>query len=146
MADEKDIKRYRIICLLATGCSNKEAAEQAGVSLSTIERMKRDADFKAELADAIHQIYRGSLLKITLGMDKAASELVRIMESPETPDRVKLKAIEILFSQAGNLELMALEEKVNHLENIVAIQRERLLNPVDLDGSNYQLDVDCRTL
>lgn len=119
MNDEKDAKRCRIICLLATGRSNKEAAEQAGVSLSTIERLKRDADFRVELSEAVGQVYRSSLLQLTLGMEKASSELLRIINSPDTPDRLKLRAIEILFAQAGNLDTMALNDKFNRLEEKV---------------------------
>jgi hypothetical protein len=126
-----DVRRYKIICYLATGCSNKEAAEQSGVSLSTIERLKRDADFKAELYEASHSIYRNGLLRLTLGIDKAASELLRIIESSDTPDRVKLKAIEILFSQASHLDSLALEERLNRLEEQVKRQEQvRFLHPV----------------
>jgi hypothetical protein len=128
-----DVRRYKIICYLATGCSNKEAAEQSGVSLSTIERLKRDADFKAELYEASHQIYRNGLLRLTLGIDKAASELLRIIESGDTPDRVKLKAIEILFSQASHLDSLALEERLNRLQEQIDRQEQiRFLHPVQL--------------
>ncbi len=125
-----DVKRYRIICLIATGCSNKEAADQAGVSLSTIERLKRDADFKSELHQAINQVYRNGLLRLALGMDKAAEELLKILESPDTSDRVRLRAIEILFAQAGNLDTLVLGERINRLEQEVAARRAR---PIYLD-------------
>jgi transposase len=132
-----DAKRYKIICYLATGCSNKEAAEQAGVSLSTIERLKRDADFKTELYEAVHQIYRNGLLKLTLGIDKAASELLRIIESGDTPDRVKLKAIEILLAQTSNLDSLSLEERLNRLQEQIDRQEQiRFLHPVQFVQSS----------
>lgn len=149
MAD--DVTRYTIICHLASGASNKEAADQAGVSLSTVERLKRDVDFKAELSDAINQIYRSSLLKLTLGMSKAASELLRIVESPDTPDRVRLRAIEILFAQTLNLEMVALDDKMKRLEaQLQEQQRFRAIEPDDSDldlteGDRLQLEsADCR--
>jgi transposase len=117
-----DVKRYKIICHLATGCSNKEAAEKAEVSLSTVERLKRDADFKAELSKAINQIYRSSLMKLTLGMDKASTELLRIIESSDSSDRTKLKAIEILFAQTLNLDRLAMEDRLNRLEEQVTLK------------------------
>ena len=131
-----DIKRFTIICHLASGASNKEAAEQTGVSLSTVERLKRDVDFKAELTDAISQIYRSSLLKLTLGMSKAASELLRIIESTDTPDRVKLKAIEILFSQTLNLDQLVLEDKMNRIEELLKTRTIQQLDEDD-EGNWY---------
>jgi transposase len=131
-----DIKRFTIICHLASGASNKEAADQTGVSLSTVERLKRDVDFKAELTDAISQIYRSSLLKLTLGMSKAASELLRIIESTDTPDRVKLKAIEILFSQTLNLDQLVLEDKMNRIEELLKTRTIQQLDEDD-EGNWY---------
>ncbi len=140
MADEKDALRYRIICYLATGCSNKEAAEQAGTSLSTVERLKRNANFRAELSEAVNQVYRASLLKLTLGMDKAASELLRIMESPDSPDRVKLKAIEILFAQTLNLDRLALEDRINQLEGQIRLRSVEQPYPYDDDWHPSESD------
>ncbi len=138
-----DAKRYKIICYLATGCSNKEAAEQAGVSLSTIERLKRDADFKTELYEAVHQIYRNGLLRLTLGIDKAASELLRMIESPDTPDRVRLKAIEILFAQTSNLDSLALEERLNRLQEQIERQEQiRFLHPVQSSDEDEEAEGD----
>ena len=122
MSDEKDARRYKLICLLATGCSNREAADQMGTSLSTIERMRQGIDFRGELSEAVNQVYRNSLLKLTLGMDKAATELLRIMESADSPDRVKLKAIEILFGQTLNLDNLALADRLNELEEQIRLK------------------------
>jgi transposase len=133
MSDEKEARRYKLICLLATGCSNKEAADQMGTSVSTIERMRQGIDFKSELSEAVNQVYRNNLLKLTLGMSKAASELLRIIESSDTPDRVKLKAIEILFAQTLNLDMLALEDKLNKLEKQVTLKSVEQL-PYETDG------------
>ena len=133
MSDEKEARRYKLICLLATGCSNKEAADQMGTSVSTIERMRQGIDFKSELSEAVNQVYRNNLLKLTLGMTKAASELLRIIESSDTPDRVKLKAIEILFAQTLNLDMLALEDKLNKLEKQVTLKSVEQL-PYETDG------------
>lgn len=146
---EKDVKRYKLICLLATGCGNREAAEQMGTSVSSIERLRGGIDFKRELSEAINQIYRNNLLQLTLGMSKAASELLRIIESTDTPDRVKLKAIEILFSQTKNLDLLALEERLNRMqEQFEARTVEQLDEDDDLASDlddRLQLDSgDCR--
>ncbi len=133
MSDEKEARRYKLICLLATGCSNKEAADQMGTSVSTIERMRQGIDFKSELSEAVNQVYRNNLLKLALGMSKAASELLRIIESSDTPDRVKLKAIEILFAQTLNLDMLALEDKLNKLEKQVTLKSVEQL-PYETDG------------
>jgi len=133
MSDEKEARRYKLICLLATGCSNKEAADQMGTSVSTIERMRQGIDFRGELSEAVNQVYRNNLLKLTLGMSKAASELLRIIESSDTPDRVKLKAIEILFAQTLNLDMLALEDKLNKLEKQVTLKSVEQL-PYETDG------------
>lgn len=111
-----DAKRYKIICFLATGCTNKEAAHLAGVSLSSVERLKRDQAFKSELSTAINEIYRAGLTRISLGFDRAITELLRIIDSPSTNDRTKLKAIEILFKQADAADTLALQDSLRRLE------------------------------
>lgn len=112
-----DAKRYKIVCLFATGCTNKEVAKLAGVSLSSIERLKRDPSFKSELSTAINQIYRAGLTRISLAFDRAITELLRIIESQQVSDRTKLKAIEILFKQADAADTLALQDRVSELEN-----------------------------
>jgi transposase len=135
-----DIKRFTIICHLASGASNKEAADQAGVSLSTVERLKRDVDFKAELTDAISQIYRSSLVKLTLGMNRAAEELLRIVEASDTPARVRLEAIKILFSQTSNLSTLTLEDKMNRIEEQLKARTIQQPEDDEDDSPNYQLE------
>lgn len=90
------------------------------MSLSTIERLKREAGFKHELSRAVNQVYRNGLTQLALGIDKAVSELLRIIESPDTQDRVKLKAIEILLTQAANANNLALEQRISSLENTIS--------------------------
>jgi hypothetical protein len=133
MSDEKEARKYKLICLLATGSSNKEAADQMGTSVSTIERMRQGIDFKSELSEAVNQVYRNNLLKLTLGMTKATSELLRIIESSDTPDRVKLKAIEILFSQTSLLDRLAMEDRLNRLEDQVTLRSVEQPYPYDDD-------------
>jgi len=116
VSDDKDAKRYEIIGYLATGCTNKEAAQKAGVSLSTIQRLKRKADFKQELSMAVNSVYRSVLTQLTSGIGKAVKELLPSIESPDTPDRVKLKAIEILLTQAANANDLALEQRISEME------------------------------
>ena len=111
-----DAKRYKIVCLFATGCTNKEVAKLAGVSLSSIERLKRDPEFKSELSTAINQIYRAGLTRITLAFDRAITQLLEIIDSKEVPHRTKLKAIEILFKQADAADTLALQDRVSELE------------------------------
>jgi len=135
---EKDAKRYKLICLLATGCGNKEAAEQMGTSISTIERLRGGIDFKNELSEAINQIYRNNLLTLSLGMSKASSELIRIIESDDTSDRVKLRAIEILFAQTKNLDLLALEDRFNRMEEQV-INSRIIEQPAEDDHHPHRL-------
>ncbi len=141
MSDEKEARRYKLICLLATGCSNKEAADQMGTSVSTIERMRQGIDFKSELSEAVNQVYRNNLLKLALGMSKAASELLRIIESSDTPDRVKLKAIEILFAQTLNLDRLAMEDRLNRLEEQLTLKSVEQ-PPYDDRDYNYPRESD----
>jgi transposase len=142
MSDEKEARRYKLICLLATGCSNREAADQMGTSVSTIERMRQGIDFKGELSEAVNQVYRNNLLKLTLGMTKATSELLRIIESSDTPDRVKLKAIEILFGQTLNLDCLVIEDRLNELEEQIRLRdiQQPFYDDWDASGAHPQLN------
>jgi len=136
MTDEKDLKRYRLICLLASGASNREASIEMGVSVSTIERLRQGVDFQNELTEAISRVYHSSLMQLTLGMSRAATELRKIIESDSTPDRVRIKAIEVLFSQTANLDNMTIELRLKELEERVRL-RDIHQPPYDDGGYNY---------
>lgn len=97
---ELDPTKHKVILLLATGISVREVAEKTGISSSTINRIKSDPNCRKKLREAVDAIFHSGLSKLFLGIELAINKLIEIIESEETPDRTKLRAIEILLNSS----------------------------------------------
>lgn len=99
---ELDPTKHKVILLLATGLSVREITKKTGMSSSTINRMKADPNCRKKLSEAIDVIFHSGLSKLSLGVEIAINKLIEIIESEETPDRTKLRAIEVLLNSSIN--------------------------------------------
>jgi len=93
--------RDKIVLLLATGLSAEKIANQLGVSRSTVDRTKADKYYAGKLSLATDALYGVALAKLSLGVESAIDKLTEIIENPDSPNRDKLKAIEILLNHLG---------------------------------------------
>lgn len=105
------------LCLLASGYSTKEVAEQAGVTSKTIERWKSKPNFEKLLRDAIAKTYDAAVAELCSGARDAAKELKRIINDPDVPSRTKVTAISVLLSNASKAKDTILEERLERVEN-----------------------------
>lgn len=117
---ELSTKQKRAIAALLSQKSVLAAAESAGVGRRTLHRWLQDAEFRAALAaaegDAIDQATR-RLIAMT---SKAADELEAILSDIDSTPAVRLRAIELIFSNALKLrELRNVEERLAALEKAV---------------------------
>ena len=110
-----------LLAALACGASQEKAAQQAGVSRSTVQRRLADAAFRREL-DA----FRADLVQRTAaGLTAAGLQFVTALvelASPGTPHGTRLGA-----ARAG-LELGAKFRELTSLEGRIAVLEERMLD------------------
>lgn len=97
--------------------STKEAAEQAGVSLSTANRYLAQQDVR----EAIKHEQRKRIEAVSSGMQgmlgKCARTLEEIIDSPSTSAAIKIQAIQTVFTNAR-----ALNEQLDLAERLEAIE------------------------
>ena len=109
-------KQQIALCQLAAGASNVEAAAQAGVSLSCVEKWKARPDFQKNLKDAVSRVYDAAIAELVAGARDAAKELKRIISDPDVSDRVKVSAIQCLFATAEKCKQWQLEARLERVE------------------------------
>ena len=103
--------------LLTTG-TIKEAADQAQVSVSTIMRALRDADFREALAAARRSLFQSMVNKLALSGFSAASVLSEICTNPTAPLSVRARAASSIakLNFEGNIQ-QDLEQRIKRLED-----------------------------
>ena len=109
-------KQQIALCQLAAGATNSEAAVQAGVSLSCVEKWKAKPDFQKSLKEAVSCVYDAAIAELVSGSREAAKELKRIISDPDVSDRVKVSAIQTLFSTAEKCKQWQLEARLERVE------------------------------
>jgi hypothetical protein len=114
--DEITPIQYRAICLLASGQNCTRVAEEAGVTVRTVERWKADPSFKKVLRETIIHAYDAALGELALGANLAIKELIHIIEDEDTPRKTKLGAISLLLTHLSKYKNLILEEKLEAIE------------------------------
>lgn len=120
----KDIRKAKLICYLIAGHTSKEAADKLGVSLSTVERCRRDENFQSELSKAVTEIYTSSLALAALWAEDAVNVLIEIASDETTPKRVRIEAAKVLLAQAEKGDLIEMSERLKRLESLNKPQKQ----------------------
>lgn len=121
---EFSAKQQVALCQLAAGATNSEAARAAGVSLSCVEKWKARPDFQKNLKDAVSQVFDSAIAELVAGSRDAAKELKRIIGDPDVSDRVKVSAIQTLFSTAEKCKQWQLEARLERVEALLDAESE----------------------
>jgi len=121
---EFNAKQQVALCQLAAGATNSEAAAAAGVSLSCIEKWKAKPDFQKSLKDAVSHVFDAAIAELVAGSRDAAKELKRIINDPNVSDRVKVSAIQTLFSTAEKCKQWQLEARLERVEALLDAESE----------------------
>jgi transposase len=116
---EFNAKQQVALCQLAAGATNAEAAAAAGVSLSCVEKWKARPDFQKSLKDAVSYVFDAAIAELVSGSRDAAKELKRIISDPNVSDRVKVSAIQTLFSTAEKCKQWQLEARLERVEGLL---------------------------
>lgn len=116
---EFNAKQQVALCQLAAGATNAEAAAAAGVSLSCVEKWKQKPDFQQQLKTAVMGVFDAAIAELVSGSRDAAKELKRIIGDPNVSDRVKVSAIQTLFSTAEKCKQWQLEARLERVEGLL---------------------------
>lgn len=114
--EEFSPKKIIALCRLAAGDSNQQSADAAGVSLSALEKWKRDPEFKKQLREASNKIFDMAIAELCSGAVESAKELRRIIADDNVSDRVKISAIQILLNTAARSRDWEQEARLERLE------------------------------
>ena len=121
---EFSAKQQVALCRLAAGGTNSEAAEAAGVSLSCVEKWKAKPDFQKSLKDAVGYVFDAAIAELVAGSRDAAKELKRIINDQNVTDRIKVSAIQTLFSTAEKCKQWQLEARLERVEALLDAESE----------------------
>lgn len=107
---------YKAIIALASGEEKESVADRIGVTIRTIDRWLQREDFQELYHQACREAYRNGLATLCEGSADAALKLRGIINDPDVPSAVKVRAINVLFTHAATIE-----ESSNELVHAVKI-------------------------
>src|SRR5215213_10352924 len=110
-----------IVAALAAGATHGEAAEKAGVSVSTVQRRLRDESFRAEVDAARREMMSRTVGLLAEAATGAVAVLVDIANDDAQPAGARVTAARsILSAQHQAVELVELATRVAELEGRIA--------------------------
>lgn len=102
---------------LALGGRELDAANEAGVSLSTIKRWKRLPGFQDVVEEAQQEIHQRAMGQATRHVVNAMRQIVAIAQSDKTPAAVRLAACRAILDYVSHhLVTQRLEARLTALE------------------------------
>ncbi len=122
--EQLTVKQYLAITHLARGATNKEAADATGCSESSVEKWKRRGDFQSLLKVSVRRIHDASIADLASSALDASRELKAIINNPDTSDRVKIAAIQVLFGRLENARNWENEIRIDNLEMLINANEE----------------------
>lgn len=115
-------KRTLALCMLLAGHTNEQIAEALGMSTGGIEKIRRDKNFKQALRESVREIYSRSIGELASGAIAAAARIKKIVESEKTSDYHAILAARLLFDVLETSRRWDLEERLEHVEQLLKIQ------------------------
>jgi len=114
-------RQERAITCLLSEATVPAAASKAGVSLSTLRRWLKQAEFTHVYQQARQESYRESLRLLRRVTNSAITTLARIMQDDTAPKSVRVRAAEVILEHDRKgiveedllLRIQALEDKVH---------------------------------
>lgn len=110
-------KQEAAIIALLTKRNIEEAAQAAGISLSTLLRWLKVPEFKEAYRDARRQVFRQSIARLQQATTAAAATLVKIMVDSNAPAAVRVRAADSVLNHATKAIMVEdIDERVSALE------------------------------
>lgn len=110
-------KMQQAIAALLSHRSIEQAANEVGISATTLQRWMKEAEFQAELRKARRSAFSHAIGRLHDAAGAATSTLLRIMTDSNTPAATRLRAIEIVLEQGAKAATIDdLDNRVTKLE------------------------------
>jgi transposase-like protein len=94
------VKENRALCLMAAGHDLKDIALEIGINRQVLYRWKNQPNFQKMLNKAVADAYDSAVAELAANAKFASSELIKIIQNVDTPTRVRVSAIELVFKYA----------------------------------------------
>ena len=115
-------KKLRALQALLSTQTRREAAEQAGISESTLRRYFSDADFRAEYQECVSEIIADATLLAQRSLRSSLETLRDISEDDTEPSSARIAACRSLLEYGLRLtEIRDLSERLEELEKTQAL-------------------------
>ena len=119
----RNFSNERLIEAFLTLHTDKQIAEETGLTRRTISKYRKDVEFQKILTERRAEVVRGAVRKMQAGLNDAVETLQGIINNPECSPQTRVNAIATLFSHCRAwtetvdiLErLQQLEEHINDL-------------------------------
>jgi hypothetical protein len=119
------VKQERALQALLTHRTQKEAAEAAGVSETTLWRYMQIPEFSRRVTQAGRQSVEHSLTRLQRGSNDAVSVLYDLMMSEKTPPSTRILAVRTYLDLAVRAtEIGQLRARVDELEEFLMKKQE----------------------
>ena len=117
-AESRQNKNLTLIEALARGCSQSDAARQAGVSQRTVSRRLECQDFRRHVETVRSDLLNTASGKLTNALSDAIDTLSELMKVEISP-RVRLAAARAVIENCCKLrEIVSLESRIELLERL----------------------------
>jgi Psq-like protein len=112
-------KMQQAIAALLSHRSIEQAANEVGISATTLQRWMKEGEFQKELRKARRAAFSHAIGRLHDAAGAATSTLLRIMTDSNTPAATRLRAIEIVLEQGAKAATINdLDDRVTKLERI----------------------------
>jgi transposase-like protein len=110
-------KMQQAIAALLSHRSVEQAANEVGISATTLQRWMKEAEFQAELRKARRTAFSQAIGRLQDAAGAATSTLLRIMTDSNASAATRLRAIEIVLEQGAKAaSINDLDDRVTKLE------------------------------
>ncbi len=115
-------KAERVLTALLHHGAVRAAAKEAGVSEATVFRYLQDPEFQSRYRDARRQLVETAIAQLQSDCTIAVRVLREVAEDKQAPASSRVAAAKTIIEQSiGAIELMDLQERVEHLEKMLPV-------------------------
>lgn len=115
-----NLSQYKVITYLAAGYSIEHTEHLTGVPKKQIESWINSEEFNKLLIEASSKIFDSAISRLVAASETAVDHLIRILESDESSDRVRMQAIKMILEYSARAKDCQLENRLQALEEAIS--------------------------